>query len=160
MRLTRIVPRRLLGSPAFSTVGKRVFPRADLVLQRVTRGRASLTTAVGMPLLLLETIGRRTGQPRITPLTYATQGTDFLVVGSNWGQPRQPGWVLNLLAKPEAVVSLHGTRIPVTARRLAEAERAEAWPLLVEVWPAYDDYAERMHATSGREIMVFRLERS
>jgi len=159
VRLSRILPQRLVGSPAFTAVGKRVFPRLDLALQRVTRGRVSLTAALGIPLLLLETTGRRTGEPRVTPLTYATQGTDFLVVGSNWGQARPPAWALNLLAKPEAVVSLHGTRIPVTAKTLGQAERAEVWPSLLEVWPAYDEYVVRVQATSGREIMVFRLQR-
>jgi deazaflavin-dependent oxidoreductase (nitroreductase family) len=159
VRLTRIVPKHLFGSSVFTIVAKRVIPRFDLTLQRVTRGRISLTSAVGMPLLLLETIGRRTGESRVTPLTYATLGGDFLVAGSNWGQSRQPAWALNLTAKPDAVVSLRGTRIPVTARVLEGAERAEVWPLLLEVWPAYDDYVERVQATSGREIMVFRLER-
>lgn len=160
VRLTRLLPARFLASPAFGAVGKRVFPRADVALQRLTRGRASLTAAAGLPLLLLETTGRRTGSARVTPLTYATQGADFLVVGSNWGQERQPAWVLNLLAKPGAFVTLHGTRIAVTARVLSLAERSEAWPLLLEVWPVYDEYVKRVQSTSDREIMVFRLERT
>lgn len=160
MRLTRLLPARFLGSPAFGAVGKRVIPRADVALQRLTRGRVSLTTAAGIPLLLLETTGRRTGSARVTPLTYATQGPDFLVVGSNWGQERQPAWVLNLLAKPDAVVALHGTRIPVTAGVLSGAERSEVWPLLLAVWPVYDEYVKRVQSTSDREIMVFRLERT
>jgi deazaflavin-dependent oxidoreductase (nitroreductase family) len=150
----------VLGSPLVSAAGRQVFPRVDGTLQRATHGRASLARALGIPLMLLETTGRRTGRPRVTPLTFATQGTDFLVAGSNWGQERQPGWALNLGATPEAVVSLNGERIPVRARRLADPERATAWSLLLEVWPAYDEYAERVQATSGREIMVFRLERS
>jgi deazaflavin-dependent oxidoreductase (nitroreductase family) len=158
--ITRLVPKRVLGSPFVSAVGRRVFPRVDSVLQRATSGRGSLAGAVGMPLMLLETTGRRTGEPRVTPLTFATQGTDFLVVGSNWGQQSQPGWALNLTATPEAVVSLNGERIPVRARRLADEERAAAWALLMEVWPAYDAYTERVRASGGREIMVFRLERS
>jgi deazaflavin-dependent oxidoreductase (nitroreductase family) len=160
MRLTRILPTRLLGSSGFAALGKRVFPRADLALHRLTRGSVSLTAAAGLPLLLLETTGRRSGEPRTTPLTYATQGSDFLVVGSNWGQERQPAWALNLLAEPEAVVVLHHTRIPVTARHLRDAERAAAWALLLEVWPAYDAYVRRVHETSDREIVVFRLERA
>ncbi len=160
MRLTRLLPTRLLGSAAFAAIGRRVFPRADLALQHLTRGRASLTAAAGMPLLLLETTGRRSGEARVTPLTFATQGTDFLVAGSNWGQERQPAWALNLLAKPDAVVELHGGRIPVTARALHDAERAAAWALLLEVWPAYDQYVRRIHETSDREIVVFRLERA
>ena len=158
--MTRFLPTRLLGSAGFAAVGRRVFPRADLTLQRLTRGRASLTAAAGMPLLLLETTGRRTGELRVTPLTYAKQGPDFLVAGSNWGQEHQPGWALNLLAKPEAVVDLHGERIPVTARVLHDADRADAWKLLLEVWPAYDAYVRRIHEKSDREILVFRLERA
>jgi deazaflavin-dependent oxidoreductase (nitroreductase family) len=150
----------VLGSPLASAAGRRVFPRVDAALQRATHGRASLARALGIPLMLLETTGRRTGRPRVTPLTFATQGTDFLVAGSNWGQERQPGWALNLSATPEAVVSLKGDRIPVRARRLTDPERAAAWSLLLDVWPVYDEYAERMQAASGREIMVFRLERS
>lgn len=63
------------------------------------------------------------------------------------------------MAKPEAVVGVHGKRIPVTARQLDGAERADAWALLLEVWPAYDAYVRRIHETSDREILVFRLER-
>lgn len=157
MRLTRLVPTRVLGSSGFAAVGKRVFPRADLALQRVSRGRISLTAAAGLPLLLLETTGRRTGEARVTPLTYAQQGDDFLVAGSNWGQERQPGWVLNLLAKPEAVIELRGERIRVTARPLRGAERAAAWALLLEIWPAYDAYVRRIEQSSDRELLVFRL---
>jgi deazaflavin-dependent oxidoreductase (nitroreductase family) len=158
MRLTRLVPKRLLGSPFVSALGRRTFPRLDTVLQRATRGRASLTGAIGMRLLMLETTGRRTGEPRVTPLIFATQGTDFLVVGSNWGQERDPAWALNLLANPEAAVSLHGARVPVRARRLTQEERAAVWSRLTAIWPAYDEYVKRVQATSGREIMVFRLE--
>jgi len=159
MRLTRFLPTRLLGSSGFAAVGRRVFPRGDAALQRLTGGRLSLTAAAGMPLLMLETTGRRTGELRVTPLTYATLGADFLVAGSNWGQEHQPAWALNLVAKPEAVVGVHGKRIPVTARQLDGAERADAWALLLEVWPAYDAYVRRIHETSDREILVFRLER-
>ena len=159
LRPSRLVPRRLLGSVAFSTIGKRVFPRADVALQRVSGGRASLAGSVGMPLLLLETTGRRSGQQRVTPLIYLAQGADFLVIGSNWGQEQQPAWALNLLAEPKAVVSVHGTHTPVTARALQDTERAEAWSQMLEIWPAYDEYTRRVQESSGREIMVFRLER-
>jgi deazaflavin-dependent oxidoreductase (nitroreductase family) len=160
MRLIRVVPTSILGSRAFGAVGKRFLPPADLALQRLTRGRASVAAATGLPLLVLETTGRRTGQKRVTPLVYATQGTDFFVVGSNFGQEHQPAWALNLEATPEATVDLHGERSPVRARILSAEERAQVWPLLLEVWPAFDTYVERVRSTSDREIMVFRLERT
>lgn len=159
--LLRIVPPRVLGHPAVGATARRVFPRTDRILQRATGGRASLAAAAGMPLLLLETVGRRTGERRVTPLAYATRDAgSFLVAGSNWGQERQPGWVLNLLAAPQAVVRLRGRSLSVTARPLSGSERAQAWALLLEVWPTYDEYARRVGSTSAREIMVFRLERT
>lgn len=157
--MSAILPPRLLGSAAASAVGMRVFPRADRALQKISRGRTSLTAVTGMPLLLLETTGRRSGQLRVSPLIYATQGADFLVAGSNWGQEKPPAWALNLTADSNACVCVRGTRIPVTAQLLRDAEREDAWPLLLELWPAYDEYARRVRATSGREIMVFRLRR-
>ena len=164
--LTRILPTRLLGSAAFGATARRVFPRADTALQRATHGRVSLTAAFGLPVLFLETTGRRTGTRRVAPLLYAAQDSasggveSFLLAGTNWGQRRQPGWVLNLLAAPHAAVSLRGQSFPVTARVLGGQERAEAWLLLLKVWPAYDEYARRVSSSSGREIMVFRLERA
>jgi deazaflavin-dependent oxidoreductase (nitroreductase family) len=163
--LTRILPTRLLGSAAFGAAARRVFPWSDAALHRATRGRATLTAALGLPVLLLETTGRRTGERRIAPLLYAAQTADsgvdsFLLAGTNWGQRHQPGWALNLVAAPQAAVSLRGQSFPVTARVLGGQERAEAWLLLLKVWPAYDEYARRVSASSGREIMVFRLERA
>lgn len=159
--LTRIVPARVLGGAAVGAAARRVFPRTDRILQRATGGRVSLAGTAGMPLLLLETIGRRTAERRVTPLTYAAADAgSFLVAGSNWGQQRPPGWALNLLAAPDAVVSLRGRSFPVTARALGGQERAAAWAMLIEVWPAYEEYARRVSSASGRQIMVFRLERA
>ncbi|HTJ68491.1 MAG TPA: nitroreductase family deazaflavin-dependent oxidoreductase [Actinospica sp.] len=162
MRITRWIPKRVLGNPLVSALSRRVFPRADKAIQRATHGRRSLAGAFGMPLMLLETTGRRSGALRVTPLTFATSpsSTDFLVVGSNWGQPSQPAWSFNLRANPEAVVVLNAERIPVRARLLTGDERTAAWSQLLDIWPAYDEYDRRVRATSGREIMVFRLERT
>jgi deazaflavin-dependent oxidoreductase (nitroreductase family) len=143
---------RWLGHKTWFIRAVRVLPPADRLVARLTRGRV---VALGLaPSLLLTTTGRRTGQPRSAPLVYATEGDGYLVIGSNWGQPSHPAWVLNLLADPDAVVLLRGRSIPVRARQLTGAERERAWQLALRVWPAYDTYARR----AGREIMVFRLE--
>ena len=144
----------VFGTAGFAAVGRRVAPPADRVLQRLSRGRVSLTAMGGLPFLMLHTIGRRTGQPRATPLIYARTDAGYIVVGSNWGQTGQPGWALNLRAAPTAEMEIRGRRRPVTARVLEGAERAEAWKLLLEFWPAYDDYAGR---ADGRELWVFLL---
>jgi len=143
-----------LGGSAFASVGRRVFPVADVSVQRLTRGRLSLAGTFGMPLLLLTTVGRRSGQPRVTALTYARDGDGIIVVGSNWGQTRQPDWALNLRATPDAEIEQHGRRTRVTARLLEGAERAAAWKLLLRVWPHYSTYELR---AGERELLVFRL---
>ena len=148
----RAVP--ILGSSAFAAVGKRVFPRADLAVQRATGGRFSLSGTVGMPLMLLTTTGRRTGEPRVTPVTYAEDCGDLLVIGSNWGQEHHPAWALNLRANPDAAAEIHGRRIDVRARVLEGAERDAALALLQRVWPHFATYAKRAR---HRELLVFRL---
>ena len=130
---------------------RRVIVPTDLLVARLTRGR--LVTLGAIPSLLLTTTGRRTGQPRTTPLLCVPDGDAFLVIGSNWGQPRHPAWALNLLAHPDASIVHKGQRFDVRAERLTGADRQRAWRLLVEQWPAYTDYAER----AGRELHLFRL---
>ncbi|MFC7728992.1 nitroreductase family deazaflavin-dependent oxidoreductase [Actinomadura keratinilytica] len=76
-----------------------------------------------------------------------------MVVGSNFGRDKHPAWSGNLLKNPEAEVSFRGRTVPVTARLLDDAERAEIWPRLLEVWPVYDRYAGRV----TRQLRVFRL---
>lgn len=126
---------------------------ADRITARLTGGRL---VALGLvPSLLLTTIGRRSGRPHHTPLLGVPDGAGWVVIGSNWGGPRQPAWALNLLAQPEATVTRGGQRFRVRAHRLAGAERDRAWRLALRHWPAYRTYAER---AEGRELYVFRLQ--
>lgn len=104
--------------------------------------------------MLLTTTGRKTGQPRINPLLYVRDGDAFVVIGSNWGQTTQPAWSGNLLAHPDAIVTLGGREIPVRATHATGAERDRLFALLLTMWPAYETYVTR---AGGREIRVFRL---
>ena len=146
---------RLFDSGAFVALGKRIFPRTDVWLHRRTRGRVSLASMGGVKILLLTTTGRSTGQPRVTPVTYVTDGDDgYFVVGSNWGEDHQPAWALNLLANPNATIEIGGEPMPVTARHIQGQERAVIWQRLVELWPPYGTYAAKV---GGRELPVFLL---
>ena len=64
------------------------------------------------PLLLLTTIGARSGLPRTTPLLYSTDGDRLVVIASKGGEPTHPDWYLNLLAHPEAMVEVGAERFP------------------------------------------------
>lgn len=144
--------RRVATSAAFRRVGPKVVPPVDRVLHRLSGGRVVLSRAL-VPSLVLTTTGRRSGLARETPLACMPDGDGWLVVGSNFGREAHPAWTANLLAHPDATVSVGGRDVPVRATLLSEPEKAAAWPRLVATWPAYDDYAR----TSRRDLRVFRL---
>lgn len=81
---------------------------------------------LGVPCLLLDTVGARTGQPRVSSLTYVRDGEDYVVVASAGGAARSPGWYFNLKARPQAWIRVGTTRIPVTARSVGPDDPAYA----------------------------------
>jgi len=126
--------------------------RTHLVLYRASRGRL-LGSVAGMPVLLLTTSGRRSGEPRTTPLTFFRDGDDLVVIGSNGGADRAPDWLLNLRAHPDAVVTIGGERLPVRAATAAAAERERLWPWITARHAGYAAYQER----TTRQIPVVLL---
>ena len=90
---------------------------------------------VGVPSLLLHTVGRRSGAPRVTALIYAVDGRDYVVVASNNGQDQPPGWLYNLRDRPEVEVQVGRRRLRGTGR-------------VVE--PGDDDYARRWQLVNAR----------
>ncbi|MEA2153799.1 MAG: hypothetical protein QOI18_2032 [Solirubrobacteraceae bacterium] len=109
----------------------------------------------GTTILLLTTEGRRSGEPRTTPLIHRTDGERWVVVASKGGAPEHPSWYENLLADPEATIEVKGDEIPVRASTAEGEERARLWSLMTEVWPAYDEY----QAKTEREIPIVVLSR-
>src|SRR5205807_1469408 len=105
--------------------------------------------------LILTTIGRKSGEPRSTPLIYQRHGDDLLVVASKGGSDRPPLWYLNLQADPEVQVQVKGDRFRAHARTATAQEKPELWRVMTAVWPAYDDYQR----STGREIPVVTLRR-
>jgi len=104
----------------------------------------------GTTILLLTTKGRRTGEPRTTPLIHRTDGDRWVVVASKGGAPEHPSWYQNLLADPEATIEVKAEEIPVRATTASGEERVHLWSLMAEVWPAYDDYQKK----TDREIPI------
>ncbi|MEN0130497.1 MAG: nitroreductase/quinone reductase family protein [Brevundimonas sp.] len=144
--------RRVGRTRWFARIGRAV-SRLDRRLQKRTAGRWSVLGRPTLPQLILTTTGRRSGEPREAVLLYARVDERWIVLGSNWGQEHHPAWSLNLLAHPEATVTVSGRSTPVVAHLAEDAERAALMPALLAVWPGYDDYAAR----SGRELRVFVL---
>lgn len=149
-RLALLVGRQ----PWLAKIGSRLVT-VDAALQRRTGGRIAVARLAGLTALLLTTTGRRSGLPRVTPLTAVPDGDSLLLIGSNWGKPRHPAWSSNLIANPEATAEIRGHRFGVTATLLTGDERARAWATVTESWPPYAQYAAR----TDREIRIFRLTR-
>ena len=125
----------------------------DRTIHRLTRERFSLLSLAGLPELFLTVRGRRSGEPRTTPLLCVPHEGGWVVAGSNWGAPKLPIWVLNLRAAGEAEVTFKGRHTAVHARQAEGEERAALWRVMNRTWPNYDHYASR----TDREIPVFVL---
>ena len=118
-----------------------------------SRGRYTVLGPIGAPVLLLTTTGRKSGLPRTTPLLFGRDGDTAIVVGSNFGQQHHPAWTANLLAQPDAVVTIGGRDLPVRAELLSGSEAEAAYGVMVATVRTYAAYRER----TAREIRVFRL---
>jgi deazaflavin-dependent oxidoreductase (nitroreductase family) len=132
-----------------------LFRPLNLAMFRLSRGRMKVQ---GRPLLLLETIGARSGQRRHATLGWFPDEDParraWVVVGSNAGAASHPGWCANLARRPEdAAIELPGERIAVRAESLHGAERERAWARVVALSPGYGKY-ER---DTDREIPIVRL---
>jgi deazaflavin-dependent oxidoreductase (nitroreductase family) len=109
----------------------------------------------GTTILLLTTEGRKSGEPRTTPLIHRTDGDRWVVVASKGGAPQNPSWFENLSANPDVEIQVKGETVPVHATTAEGDERTRLWSLMAEVWPAYDDYQTR----TTREIPVVVFSR-
>src|SRR6201995_2466286 len=79
------------------------------------------------PVFLLTTIGRKSGEPRTAPVLYLERGDALILIDTNGGNEKLPGWSHNLKAKPQAEVQIGRRKLAVTARVAAGAEREELW---------------------------------
>lgn len=120
--------------------------------QKIRRGRG---TFMGMDLLILHTVGRRSGQRRETPLAWFADGDDAWLIVASGGGSRNPDWHANLIAHPDQVaIELPGRKpIPVTPRELLGAEREQAWQRIAAAQPRIAKY----QAKSTRVYPVIRL---
>jgi len=107
----------------------------------------------GTSVLILQTTGRKSGQPRKFPLIYGRDGSDYVIVASKGGAPEHPGWYKNLLAHPAATIQVRGELIAVTARVGTAEDKRRVWPVMTAQWPDYDEYQRK----TSRDIPVVLL---
>lgn len=110
----------------------------------------------GGTLILLHTVGAKSGQPRLSPLAYLEIDGKVLIVGSYAGAPSNPAWVHNLRADPKAHIEIGTDAYDVTARELPDDERDATYPKIVEKAPVFAEY----QAKTSRAIPLFELVRA
>jgi deazaflavin-dependent oxidoreductase (nitroreductase family) len=126
-------------------------------LVKITGGRVGYD-AMGMPVLELTTIGRKSGQPRSVMLTAPlTENGNLVIVASRGGDDVHPAWFLNLRANPKVEVSVKGgPKQPMTAHIATAEERARMWPQIAGKYSNYAGYQKK----TGREIPLVVLDPS
>ncbi|RZQ64626.1 nitroreductase family deazaflavin-dependent oxidoreductase [Amycolatopsis suaedae] len=123
-------------------------------VRKIRGGRARM---MGMDMLVLNTVGKRSGQPRETALTWFPDGDDGWLIVASGGGSQNPDWYANMMARPERVsVEMPGREaVPVTPRRLDGGELDTAWQRIAEAQPRYAKYQSK----SDRRYPVVRLTR-
>ena len=121
----------------------------------IPASRGKLSTAPFLPVLVMETIGAKSGQPRRTPLVYVRDGDDLGLIASATGIKKHPAWYHNLRKNPEVRVWAPRGRSGTYVARVATGEdRERIWRLATEIYPGYDTYDVR---SGAREIPVIAL---
>ena len=110
---------------------------------------------IGVPTLMLYTTGRRSGQTRVNSLVYAKDGDDLLVVASNGGADKPPGWLHNVVANPDVEVQVGTDKFRARAKTVTGPEREKLWNELVAIYAPYTDYQK----ATERQIPVVLCER-
>ncbi|MBB4853469.1 deazaflavin-dependent oxidoreductase (nitroreductase family) [Mycobacteroides chelonae] len=152
--LSRIAAKFAATKPGSWTIRK-LTPLDRAVMER-TGSRYTVLGPLGLSTLLLTTTGRKSGQPRVSPLLYLHDGDRIALVGSNFGQQKHPAWTTNLLADPRAKVTLAGQTIDVVATLVQGPERDHYYRRFEAMLEVYSAYKGR----TNREIRVFTLEQA
>lgn len=132
-------------------------PHAERAFAKLTRGKLQVS-GILVPSLVLHTTGAKSGTPRDSVLMYTPDrdGT-IIIAATSFARQQHPAWSYNLLAHPDAAVSIRGCRYPVHAELITELDEREAvWVLIQQQWPGYRAY-ER---DSGRTVRLFRLRKA
>jgi F420H(2)-dependent quinone reductase len=127
-------------------------------IYKATNGRIGHNVPGAPPMLILHTVGAKTGQQRANALAYARDGEDYLVVASVGGEPRAPGWYHNLKANPQVEINVGPTRLPATAHPVNrdDADYPRLWGIVNNMKYNKDRYNTYQKRTT-RPIPVIRL---
>jgi F420H(2)-dependent quinone reductase len=131
------------------------FMSINSLLIRISHGQIGSRLGTQL-ILILHTIGRKSGQERATPIAYFDYEGKYLIVASNWGRDKQADWYLNLRKTPHAKFEIKGRLVSVTAREAQNEEYIRLWKFVTERHPPYLDYQKM--TIRHIPIMVFEQD--
>ena len=148
--------RWLGGTRVAGWVFSRTLRHLDTAVSRFTGGRHSAPSLLtGIAVLTVTTTGRRSGAPRTSHLIATPLDGDLALLGTNFGQPSTPAWVLNLEADPECTVTDRGRSVRARARHATPTEVEEVFARAATFYEGYRHYRSRID--DRRRIRVFVL---
>jgi len=109
------------------------------------------------PCLLLTTMGRKSGEPRVAPLVYGRDGENYILIASRGGCPTHPAWYLNLIATPRVQIQVADDIFLALAESVTGDERRRLWRMMMTVYPKFDEYQAKVAGI--REIPLIKLAR-
>ncbi len=109
----------------------------------------------GAPMMILTTTGAKSGQARVSPLVYTTDGDRFVIIASKAGAPTNPDWFRNLVANPEVTVEVGTEKFQAKATVAEEPERTRLYDAQATLMPGFAEYQQK----TTRQIPVVVLER-
>jgi deazaflavin-dependent oxidoreductase (nitroreductase family) len=124
----------------------------NVFIYRLTRGRLGSKMA-GQSVLLLHTVGRKSGKSFTTPVNYYGDGENYVLVASNWGKDNHPAWFYNLKQHPDTTVQVKDRIIRVVARQAAGQEYERLWKFVT----SKNGYYVRYQAGTRRSIPIVIL---
>jgi len=110
----------------------------------------------GAPMVLLTSVGAKSGKERVNPLVYTTDGDRYVVIASKGGAPTNPDWFHNVKANPEVTVEIGEETFTARASVAEPAERDRLFAAQAELMPGFKDYEK----ATDRVIPVVVLERT
>jgi len=128
--------------------------REQVALYEATDGREG-NTLEGRPVVILTTIGAKTGNIRKNPVMRIKEGDTYVAIASNAGATSHPSWYRNLIAHPEVSLQDAATVYQLRARQVHGAEQVRWWRVAESFWPYFPEYRAKAGA---REIPVMLLE--
>jgi F420H(2)-dependent quinone reductase len=131
----------------------RQFIRLQIFVYRRSGGKR-MGRVRGMPILLLTSVGRKTGKQRVTPVMYMRDGNNYVIIAANAGARRNPGWFANLQANPQTTIEVDDMTRTVMTHKASKEEKDRIWPRFVEQAPFLEGY--RKKTTRDMPIIILQ----